>query len=142
MTNKEGAPISKELEDQRGFSRDLLRFYNKFIDNLVGVVDTLSKIQEAHPEKYKIIKELQINPQKIPEFLSMLDEEDAKTLLYRIIEAGQFDRRLSRMYDLTIEEQKELARDLKAFAQKVNEDVEKMEKKINSKQNVAATNTK
>ena len=114
------------VEEQKKFLKELFIFYENFIRDLAKVLSQLAKIQENFPDEYKKIKEIQIDGQKIPSLFDKLNQEDIGALMIRMSEASQFDKKLAKMYTFSYVEQKDLAKDLELFRQKLSEDIKRL----------------
>lgn len=100
------------------FVKDIINFYDAFLDNVATSIEKLAEIQEKHKEGYRKLKDIQIDPTKLFEKFKDMNNEERRLLLDFFFQASAFESRLVMLFKLNPDEQKKLAKDLRDFLEK------------------------
>lgn len=109
----------------------LTDFYINFVNSLADSVEKLAKIQEEFPDKYETVAKLEEDPGLIEELSKNLSSEEKEKLLTILIRMSSLARRSNRIFELTVEEKRILAKDLRKFVADLQKDLlEQTPKKV------------
>jgi hypothetical protein len=111
----EGAEIMKKTNDEN-FVNAFKNFYDSFFNCIAESVIVLSDIQEEYEEQYKKIVEFNENPQILEELVNNLPMEKQAILLRILLKAGEFGRKFSNLMEMSAEDKRSFAKDLKKFS--------------------------
>jgi len=82
-------------------------------------MEMLAHIQMDFPKEYNEIKEFGSDPSAILELVNKLEPAKQAILLNVLLQAGNFGKRMSNIFDSNPEEQLKLAEDLRNFAKQL-----------------------
>ena len=105
------------------FIESISKFYNEFFSGLAQSIDTLAIVQNKFKEEYKGISEFGNNPTAIDGLMSKLTLEEQGVMLKVLLKSSDFSRRTANLFSSTIEEKKQLAKDLRDFTKDLEKQV-------------------
>lgn len=103
---------------EKGFVKDVVEFYDKFLTNISDTLVVLADIQEKYKKQYNELKDIQKDPSKLINLTNEISDEERRILLDLLITVSSFESRLMRLYDLSPKDKKQLAEDIKHFLSK------------------------
>ncbi|MFH1133736.1 MAG: hypothetical protein V1735_04545 [Nanoarchaeota archaeon] len=110
---------------QDEFVNAFASFYHKFFDSSADAVDDLASIQEHFKEEYKIIKEFGNDPKGIMDMIEKMPTEAQGKLLKILLRAGIFGKKMTNLFESTVEDKRAFAKDLKSFANELSQEIER-----------------
>ena len=108
-----------KMVDKKDFATSIKLFYSKFLNSIADNIDALAIIEEEFKEDYENLKEIQKDPALILEKLRDLDEKEKDELIGMFMRIAQFEGKILKLFDLSPEEKKQLAKDLKEFTENI-----------------------
>lgn len=103
-------------EDKNRFGIELIKFYKEFLLGSSKAVLQLAKIEQDFPEQYKVIRSLKDDPEAIFEMTTKLPSEVKDTLILVIVKSSAIGRKMNQLFDLNVEQKKELASEIEKFS--------------------------
>lgn len=110
----------ESMERKRELLKRLISFYRDYISGSAKAVDTLADIQEDFSDFYEIIDKVKSDPTLIDQVMAEMSEHDKETFLLILIKASMLGERMNKLFDLSVEEKRELAKDLREFSEFVD----------------------
>lgn len=101
------------------FIKALTEFYGLFLGNVSRAILKLAEIQKKYKDEYNSLKELQTDPSKIEKYLDNLTDEQRGFLLRLFVKMARFEARLSRLFELSVKEKRELAKEIEEFSEEI-----------------------
>lgn len=120
-----GEARNKEIE----FLIELIKFFKSSICGTADSVKTLATIEEKFPDQYKNLSESKMDPSQIDKLMGKMSPEDKDTFLIIFARASYIAPKLNKLFDLSLEEKKELTETINKYASFVEEKLTALVKK-------------
>ena len=104
---------------KKGFIDEFVVFYRDFMANMAENVSRVAQMQAKYPEQYKAVNEFSRDPEGVKMMLKELEVKEQAVLLITLFQAGQFAGRFVNLMDLSVKEQKKLAKDSREFSEEL-----------------------
>ncbi|MCL4376236.1 hypothetical protein M1558_01965 [Candidatus Parvarchaeota archaeon] len=124
MTKK--TTFKKSEKKDIEFSKELIKFYKQMLEGPASSIETLAEIEEKFPDEYSIFKNLKDDPSTINTIVDKAPQDVKDALVIIMLKASNLGVKLSKLFDLTVEEKKQLARDLRSFGKETEGKLNKL----------------
>ena len=122
MVRKKAKTIGKpKMNKDVQFVRELIRYFKASICGTAESVKILAEIEEKFPGSYKKLRDTKVDPSQIDMLMTGMDPQTKDTLLVIYAKASYIAPKLAKLFELTLEEKKALAKSIDAFAQFVDQ---------------------
>lgn len=112
-SNGNGKKSKKQMKE---FTLELIRFFKGTISGTSESVKSLTKIEEKFPEEYEEIRKSRLDPSMIDELMEKMNIEEKETFLLIFAKASYIAPKLSKLFELSLTEKKELAKTVDDYA--------------------------
>lgn len=109
-----------ENERKKELLKRLISFYKDYVSGSAKAVDTLADIHENFPDYYELINRIKSDPTLIDQMMTEMSERDKEIFLLILIKASMLGERMNELFNLSVEEKRKLAEDLREFSKFVD----------------------
>lgn len=107
--------VKKKVERYKELAKELIRFYKSSVCGTADSIKALIEIEEKFPTEYKKIREAKIDPSQIDKMMDKMSPKEKDTFFVIFAKASYIAPKLNRVFDLSLEEKKELITTIKSF---------------------------
>jgi len=109
------------LQKTKDFVVSFAEFYKKSFESSAELAEMLADIQKKYLDEYNKIREFSSDPTAVMDLVKKLEPKKQAILLNILLQAGDFGKRMSTLFDSSPEEKLKLAKDLRKFAKELPE---------------------
>lgn len=106
----------------KDFAKAVTLFYEKFLKAVADSVIALANIENEFKDDYQKLKEVQKDPSAIFDKLKDLSDEEKNNLLVLFARISRFEGRMLRLFDLSVDEKRQLAKELNEFVETIKKE--------------------
>lgn len=119
---------NKVKEKDLEFVTELIKFFKSAICGSAESVKTLANIEEKFPTQYEQLKKSKIDPSQIDKIMGEMNQKDKDVMLTIFAKSSYIAPKLNNLFELSLEEKKELAKTIDEFGDFVEEKLKNMVK--------------
>lgn len=113
MAKGKGGKASTEIKQ---LTEKMIKFFKGALASSSESVRALAEIQENFKDEYEALKDFQTEPALLDKLVDKIDEDQKDVLILIMGKASIIGRKMNNLFDLSVEDKKQLADDIDDFS--------------------------